>query len=419
MEGEGYLRKFKDIAFELLAIVNDMENEKEEENKQFDNLRSDGKIIYFPTYFTQTEKQEETNNENEIIPDFLEFTEKELQKMPKEFNNLFKRGKTKAHVRKRNDVYEIRCQVNNVKISASSKNLETAKLKFIEKIRKPQQYVQKKTKKSLLFGTYILKWLETVKKPYVKENTYKSYLQTVNFDILPVFGKKELKKITSFDIQEHINNYNGQGKNRTAQKTYQLMNALFNYAVADGIIDRSPTAKVIIGTYEQEHGSALTRTEEKKFIESFLQEPTLNKQAYAFILYTGLRRAELVSATIDDKWITVINAKQKKGKKEKTRRIPISPMLNKVLKIINLEQIKQIASNTLTCKFGKCIPNHHLHDLRHTFITRCQECGIPREIVSLWAGHAADSSITSIVYTHLESNEEHQLSEIVKFDYDL
>ena len=176
---------------------------------------------------------------------------------------------------------------------------------------------------------------------------------------------------------------------------------------------------VKIGTYEQEHGSALTRTEEKKFIESFLQEPTLNKQAYAFILYTGLRRAELVSATIDDKWITVINAKQKKGKKEKTRRIPISPMLNKVLKFINLEQIKQIASNTLTCKFGKCIPNHHLHDLRHTFITRCQECGIPREIVSLWAGHAADSSITSIVYTHLESNEEHQLSEIVKFDYDL
>ena len=104
MEGEGYLRRFKDIAFELLAIVNDMENEKEEENKQFDNLRSDGKIIYFPTYFTQTEKLEETNNEKEIIPDFLKFTEKELQKMPKEFNTLFKRGKIKAHVRRRNDV---------------------------------------------------------------------------------------------------------------------------------------------------------------------------------------------------------------------------------------------------------------------------------------------------------------------------
>ena len=63
------------------------------------------------------------------------------------------------------------------------------------------------------------------------------------------------------------------------------------------------------------------------------------------------------------------------------------------------------------------MPNHHLHDLRHTFITRCQECGIAREIVSLWAGHAADSSVTSTVYTHLEKNEEYQLSEIEKFDY--
>lgn len=47
-------------------------------------------------------------------------------------------------------------------------------------------------------------------------------------------------------------------------------------------------------------------------------------------------------------------------------------------------------------------PNHLLHDLRHTFITRYQECGIKRGIVSLLAGHTADSSITSIVYTHLE-----------------
>ncbi|MBQ8725495.1 MAG: hypothetical protein IJY84_00090 [Clostridia bacterium] len=63
------------------------------------------------------------------------------------------------------------------------------------------------------------------------------------------------------------------------------------------------------------------------------------------------------------------------------------------------------------------MPTHHLHELRHTFITRCQEVGIRREIVSLWAGHVADTSITSTVYTHLEKNEQIQLDEIKKFNY--
>ena len=67
----------------------------------------------------------------------------------------------------------------------------------------------------------------------------------------------------------------------------------------------------------------------------------------------------------------------------------------------------------------KFAPGHHLHDLRHTFITRCQECYTSREMVSIWAGHSTDRSITSIVYTHLEQYEERQLEEIKKFDYEL
>lgn len=31
----------------------------------------------------------------------------------------------------------------------------------------------------------------------------------------------------------------------------------------------------------------------------------------------------------------------------------------------------------------KLFPPHNLHDLRHTSITRCRECGVPREIVSV------------------------------------
>ena len=61
------------------------------------------------------------------------------------------------------------------------------------------------------------------------------------------------------------------------------------------------------------------------------------------------------------------------------------------------------------------MPGRHLHELRHTFITRCQECGISRELTSVWAGHKADNSMTSTVYTHF--SEKFQLSEAQKLDY--
>ena len=94
-------------------------------------------------------------------------------------------------------------------------------------------------------------------------------------------------------------------------------------------------------------------------------------------------------------------------------------MLRSVLPLIDITVIKALSVNVLTKQFKKDFPEHHLHELRHTFITRCQECGIQRELVSLWAGHAADSSITSTVYTHLSQFEDRQLAEMQKFKYEL
>ena len=94
-------------------------------------------------------------------------------------------------------------------------------------------------------------------------------------------------------------------------------------------------------------------------------------------------------------------------------------MLKKFLPLIDLSLIKKTDINKMTWEFKKICEGHHLHDLRHTFITRCQECGIPIEIVSIWAGHSTNKSITSTIYTNLEQYEEKQLAEIAKFNYDL
>lgn len=429
MEVYKLLSALQYIANQINDIIMQVTIEEDERRRNF-------KILQFPTgkvLKSNEEEQEEQQEQKQIVKeestaetaenDSHLFDEKEIKKMPQAFRKLFKVGKIRAHVRKRNDGrYEIRCQLNKTRLTASSTLLETAKEKFIEKLNVIYNVKSAAALRNddLMLENYMANWLETIKKPYIKELTYKSYIQTATVHIYPIFGKKQLKELSTLEFQRVINDYYEKGRFRTAKKIYQLLSALLDFAVNDGKIDRSPMKKVVLGTYEQNHGTSLTRDEEATLINALkANKSKLALQAFAFTLYTGLRRSELNSVEFSDdgQWISVITAKQRKGKKEKRRYIPVSPMLKKILPLIDLSRCLKVRTDYLTYEFKELFPTHHFHELRHTFITRCQECGIPRELVSVWAGHSS-VNLTERVYTHLEQNKENQLAEILKFNYD-
>ena len=357
---------------------------------------------------------------NSYVQGILKFTNQEISKMPKELKKHFKTGGVIVHARKKeNGVIELRCQIQKKKIAVSSKSLDIAKQKFIEALNKAftESPEPETVNKKIALTDYMFKWLETVKKPYVKPITYKDYIYTLETYIKPQFGTNELASIKGFEIQSFINGFTEAKKFRTAKKLYQLLAAVFDYAVTDEIIMKSPMQRITVPRYEQEHGIPVTRQEEKYLIECLLLGGSIYAQAYAFLMYSGLRRSELASAEIVDGWIIITTSKQRKGMKVKLRSLPIPPMLQKVLSHIDFDKIKKLTPAMLTKHIKDFFPNHHAHDLRHTFVTRCQECGIQRELVSLWVGHTADSSTTTLVYTHLEQNKEHQIEEMKKFDY--
>lgn len=345
--------------------------------------------------------------------------------MPQNFRKIFKTGKARAHVRLRKDnIYEIKWQFNNEVIIATSKHLDICREKFIEKLAQSNSncsYLRERhqsAKTSTPMIPYMQKWLETSKKTFIKEVIYKEYMQTLRAYIIPQFNKRTIESIQAFEIQEMLNEISESGRNRTSKKIYQLLSPLFEYAVADDIIKLNPMAKVRLARYEVEHGTPLTKEEENILIKAMKDKPSsIYYQAYVFMMYTGLRRSELATIIVDENWITLTTGKQRKGMKEKSRNIPISPMLRRVLPFIDVEKIKNASTRVLTDRIKDVFENHHLHDLRHTFITRAQECGICREIVSLWAGHKADNSITTTVYTHFQERSELQLQEIVKYNY--
>ena len=66
----------------------------------------------------------------------------------------------------------------------------------------------------------------------------------------------------------------------------------------------------------------------------------------------------------------------------------------------------------VTHAFHRLCPEHRLHDLRHTFVTRCAESGININVAQQLAGHS-DISTTLKIYTHVTT--EFTKTEFAKF----
>ena len=250
----------------------------------------------------------------------VKFTQKEINKMPQTFKNIFKYNKVIAHIiMRKGNVYEVRCMIDGVRYSGSSKDLETAKQKFIDSLNNCGKRRRKSENQKVMFNDYFLRWLETVKMPYIKERTYSEYVYNFRANISPVFANMEIADVDSFFLQQYINGFTSQGHFRTAEKIYNLLMPCFKYAVADGVIPRNPMDKIVLPKYDKRVGTPLTRMEERHLLDELQRTGSVYAQAFVFLLYTGLRVGELASMTMEGDWVRAVSLKGRKGLKDKIR----------------------------------------------------------------------------------------------------
>lgn len=298
--------------------------------------------------------------------------------------------------KRKNGIFELRYYENGIQQSIYSKTKTELFKKYQEnKPKKP------KSKNSLIFENFYLTYFEQFKKNRVTPTTYKYEKRKIEMYVLPRIGKKRLSQISSLDITKLLNIIK---TSRTRQDIYNLINEIMRKAKQLKFIKDNPTEIIERPIHHRKIGKALIIDEETEFFKNV--QSSKYKNFLLFLRFSGARRGEALKLETSD-----IDFKNKlihlKGTKtEKSDRI--IPLFDNLLPLIkDCDNWIKYRPETILKDFKTICPNNTLHDLRHTFATRCLEQGITMKTVQKWLGHSTYEQ-TANTYTHINNEFEKQ-----------
>lgn len=259
---------------------------------------------------------------------------------------------------------------------------------------------------NMSYGEWLRNWINIYKKPYIK--TWETIKNHVRVHIPESVKKVKLSKLNAFIIQKAINEV---PSSRTRVEIYDIYHGSLQMAFKIGFLERDISSVLIKPKHFRSLGSALNSDEISKFLAD-IQNHRLSC-FYEFCLLTGCRRSEALNITWED-----IDYKNSvihvKGTKTALSDRYI-PLFNQTIDLLNklpckIGKLFYHKKDYVTKTFKKFCPNHKLHDLRHTFATRCFENGIDIKIVQKWLGHSRLDTTASI-YTHIHPDYEKSQAE--------
>ena len=414
------LQKLNEIIDKLKALPNADENirfvlelaDESVKAETLENLIENGKIGS-----SQDERVIRQEKKQGIC---INFTEQERKQMPNNFKKVYKKdGRTiYAHEHKSGKetvTWEIRYRRNGYNISVCGKTIEIVKKKFLEKLKVgPTPNNGMENSVPTAFHSFATYYFENYRKKKVVAETYKKDLSRYNKYLQTYFKEQPIVKITLAQCQKLINDIVEQGKGKTADEVYSLMNVIFQYAKDNHIITQSPSDAVFLPKHESQNGVALTKEEEKEFLHKL--KGSKFELCFAIALYTGIRPNEYTSVEIDTQKQFII-AKNSKLKKKRDgeivyKKIPITPMLRPYIE--NSPNVTMYTAKYLRKYYSDFIENHILYDLRTTFYSRCKECHVEEYALKAFMGH----SLKSVDKAYTDLSDEYLLKEGQKVCYE-
>lgn len=272
-------------------------------------------------------------------------------------------------------------------------------------------------------------WLMVYKKPKLRESSFSTIKTTTENHIVRFFGDVKVADISPLQVQMFTASISHLSKS-TQQMCLQNARAIFDVAVENDVIEKSPFSRTIKPSAEKsEEPIALTNTEAKALLEA-----VRGTRAHLFCLIalsTGMRRGEILGLMWEDiDWDRKkICVRHNKAFPTKANDAPVTaftkteagrrdlPIPSALYDILHDEFIRSKSKFVLNMKNGQSLTKSsfhslwkiveardlgfdvHPHLLRHTFCTTCIESGMAIKDVQHLMGHATPE-ITMRVYTH-------------------
>lgn len=248
-------------------------------------------------------------------------------------------------------------------------------------------------------------------KPYPKEyeNAY-GYLYALKH--------RKIADLRAIDLETVINMGNIPKSVKT--RSIVVLHGIFGYALRHEIISKDYSH---IARFITDNSTTIVR---KVFTSEEINELWKvygrREKIILVLLYTGMRISELLSMRKKDVHLNdgymVGGLKTEAGK---NRIIPIHSTIHLLVKA----QLSEVGDYLFSTRSGKPISRqnflkemknigHTPHDTRHTFITRCHQCGILETDIRRIVGHS-QKGVTQSVYTHPDT--EYLSNEIEKLFY--
>lgn len=270
---------------------------------------------------------------------------------------------------------------------------------------------------TITFGAWLVYWFETFKQPTLKANSARNIEQMIRLHTPKELKEKRVSELTIFDIDKALSKI---PVSRTYVYVRQVWHSALVKACRYGLLTQNPVEFCERVKYKKKKGKALTYEEQRELINRL--EKSRYKWLILFYMYTGTRRTEATALEWQD-----INERERliqiKGTKTETsaRNILLTDDVEKILKGqreqneargIKGKRVFPFSPQQASRHFKELCPNHHLHELRHTFITRCAESGVNVNVCQQLVGHAS-ADMTINVYTHVM--DEFKRKEAAKF----
>lgn len=258
--------------------------------------------------------------------------------------------------------------------------------------------------------------------PYIKasKRSYKDYNAFFNNHILPLWSNTPMNEITSPMIsKKHLSFIQAGRQAASANKFLKILSYAYNLALlweVDGLVE-NPVPKVKKFKLQNTMDRYLSKEETQRLLASATLSKSLHmKHIIEFLLLTGARRAEVLSA----QWSHIdLHAKLWSipiTKAGKVRHIPITQQLQHLIESIPQATSKYIfyAPNDpkkhLVSIYGPWnairkragLEDVRIHDLRHTFASTLVNSGRSLYEVQQLLGHS-NIAITQR-YAHLSKN---------------